>query len=241
MTDLGTGSILIIVLFGPIIIGLAYLFANRLYLRDIWNLRFRRARTCRADMHTGSNRVFTRYVVPDSRRHFRHKKGVYVFPKENFETDAKYGIPKADFLEGQIEDETGDVILSEVEVPVKETQADGSMKEVMKPIPQFLISHSKIKPKLLHLARRDEKGVLRNSPVPPVTAMEMAEALDSKMADRITAAKMMDAKIQQVFIIIIINLVLLILIGVSLYSKMNSIDGHLQVIQDFLTKPIGGH
>lgn len=217
MTDISPTGILAIALFGPGAIAVAYIAKNaiRRRLPDIWNLTFRRSRTCRADMHTNAGRVITRYVVPDGRGLFRHRDGVYHFPKEAPEIDPLYSVPCADFLEMQIPAELGDLVVDDtnmLEVPVKKKAPDGTLKNEVVKVPQFMLNHAGIRPKLIPLARRDEKtGKVKVLDEPPVTSVEMADALDSKIVRDVTQASIADLQMNRVFIVCLIILGVLVL------------------------------
>lgn len=205
--EISSTQLVILLLSMPIGMLVLYLLKNIKRIGDIWNLRFRKARTVRADMHTQSSRVLTRYVVPDSRGLFRHMSGVYHFPHEGYEIDAKYGIPKADFLEGQIASEDGKIAYSEHTI-------DGIK------IPTLMVNHAKLRPKLLKLARRNDQGKVVITDEPPVTALEIADALDSKIVQDVTNASLADLQMGRIFIVTLIVLGVCVLGFFAIYSQV---------------------
>lgn len=235
MTELSTTAILMLILIGPAMFGLIFLWNNKKRLTDVWNLRFRRARTVRADMHTQAGRVDTRYVVPDERGLFRYRKGVYHFPSEGYEIDTKYGVPKADFVEVQIQSETGELIATKHRISLQVEQPDGTLKEVESDIPQILVTHARLRPKLLKLARRDQDGKVVVTDEPPVTSVEVADALDSKIVHDITNASLAELQMTRIFIVLIIVLVLLVVGLYAIYSKLNAVDSLLQAMNGLKT------
>lgn len=230
MTDvtLPTSAILILLLIGPAMFSIVFIWNNKKRLKDVWNLRFRRARTVRADMHTQAGRVDTRYVVPGERGLFRYRNGDYHFPSEGFEIDTKYGIPKCDFVEVQIQNEPGELVMSKHKLKVKKEQDDGTVTEEEVELPQLMVSHARLRPKLLKLARRDDEGNVVITDEPPVTSIEVADALDSKIVHDITNASLAELQMTRIFIVLIIVLVLVIIGDFAIYSKLNSIDALLQ-------------
>lgn len=236
MVELTPGELLIVMLAPIAGVAAIILIKNARRITDMWNLRFRRARTVRADMHTQSGRVVTRFVVPDDRGLFRHRDGAYHFPPEGYEIDARYSIPKADFIEVQIPAEAGRLEMSEHEVEVT-VMKDGASTTETKKVPQFLISHSRIRPRLLPLARRDEKtGKVKMTDEPPVTSLEIADALDSKIVQEVTSASIADLQMNRVFILQLILVGVLVLGLIAIYAKLNSMESAIQAAQTLVVK-----
>lgn len=240
MVELSVTSIMILVLFGPVALIVIYFVKNAKRILDMWNLTFRRARTVRADIHTLSNRVYTKFVVPNERGFFRFRKGVYHFPNENLEYDQRFRVPKADFIEQQIPSEDGKIIESEVEIEVEIKQHDGQMVTIKRRVPQYIVSHAKIKPKLLKLARRDDNGKIKITDEPPVSAVEVADALDSKIVRDITNASIVDLQMNRILIVSVISLIVLVLVGIGLYMKLNSITQQLSTLNALLGQGVLG-
>jgi len=242
MTELGTGAILTLIMIGPVMFGVIFLWNNKKRLKDVWNLRFRRARTVRADMHTQAGRVDTRYVVPGERGLFKYRNGQYHFPSEGFEIDTKYGVPKADFVEVQIQSEEGELIQTGKSIgraTVKVQQDDGTFQTEEIDVPEILVSHARLRPKLLKLARRDDNGAVIIADEPPVTAVEVADALDSKIVSDITNASLAELQMTRIFIVLIIVLVLLVVGLFAIYNKLNGIQAFLEAARTIKTAGAG--
>lgn len=229
-------GLVVLILLGPAICLMIFLFKNLRNpgLKDIWNLYWRRGRCVRADMKTGSGRIITRYVVPDARNIFKHNKGAYTFPKQDFEIDAKYRIPVACFIENQIEYAPADLVMTKRKVDAWVIAEDGTKEKKEIELQSFLLTHAGIKPKLLPIARRNRNGDIQLSDQPPLTSVEMMEALDSKIARETIGAKLSGLMEKPILILAVVILILVVLMGVATYNHVSQVDQHIQAATDLM-------
>lgn len=200
-----------------IIMGAVYIKIHKGYLKDRFNLRFRRSSVIKVNFQTRTGRNIERYIVPDKHSLLHINGGTYAYIEELSTINTRYRIPEITLLQSQIHPPIGDVIeVQGQEVEISVPQPDGTLKKEKRKVPNYVISYASKKPETLngHIAE------------------EIQGVLDSHIvSDILTASNAYLRKIELLFIIACVCLVLIILFGFILIGMLNGIQNDLEMIK----------
>jgi hypothetical protein len=198
----------------PVLFALVWLAKNKKRgLQKFVNLRFRRSRVVKVNLHTASGRNIECFPVPNSRGYVKVEGGLYRVVKEFSIWNAAYRIPEYDVIEAQIV--PSDTTIGKIETEETEVEVvgkDGTIQKQKQKVPTYVISHQRSVPKSM-------EGRM---------AQEVHDMLDSKIIADIDAssdAVMNDVKLTKILVFVLLALTL---VGfVLIWNKVDSVSDQM--------------